>query len=248
MPKKSLLFSITALGALALVGAGCVKKESASTVLPLAPSISVSAQSLGTDNQLAIDNASIPDDGWITIHAKDNGQPGAVIGYTSLPKGEFKKIKITVDRTSLSPSLIAMLHYDRGQKGIFEFPESDGPVIKDRQVIMQEFNISNFAEITKEPFSAPTGARKEFIITTKQWSFSPAVIKVKKGDTVVLKLKSADVEHGIAIADFGINVTFKPGELKIVEFIADKTGTFEFICNFRCGVGHIGMKGTIIVE
>jgi plastocyanin len=248
MPKKALLFSITALSALALLGAGCTKKQSTSAALAITPVISISDQSLGADNQMVINNASIPDDGWITIHAKENGLPGKVLGYTSLLKGEGKKIKVTIDRTDLSPSLIAILHYDRGEKGVFEFPDNDGPVIKDQQVIMQEFNILNFAEVTKDSPSAPAGVRREFIITAKQWSFSPSVIKVKKGDTVVLKLSSADVAHSLTIQEFGINVAIKPGETKIIEFVADKTGTFEFICKIPCGVGHMGMKGTLIVE
>jgi len=184
----------------------------------------------------------------MTIHQQQDNQPGPVIGYTSLSKGSTKKIKVTVDKSNLTPYLVAMLHYDRGEMGVYEFPGADGPVIKDQQVIMKEFSLSNYAEVTKEPAKAPAGARKEFIITAKQWSFSPAMIKVKKGDTVVLKLTSTDVKHGISIPDFGINADIKVGETKIVEFVANKAGTFKFTCNIPCGVGHMGMTGTIIVE
>ena len=248
MHKKIFTLSAVALSALALLGAGCANKLKSTTSTNEGPSITVSAQSLKTDNQIIIDNASIGDDGWIVIHEKQNGQPGPTIGYTSLLKGAAKKIKVTVDKTTLTPSLIAMLHYDRGQKGVFEFPGADGPVIKDQQVIMQDFNISNYAEITKEPVSAPVGARKEFIITAKQWSFSPAVIKVKKGDLVVLKLKTVDVAHSYSLTEFGVNAEIKPGETTIVEFTADKIGTFTSACKIYCGVGHVGMTGTLIVE
>ncbi len=249
MRKKITFLSVAALGALALLGAGCIKKETAPSTATLSPSISVSNQTLSSDNQVTINSASINDAGWMTIHEKQGDQPGPVIGYTYLSKGSATKIKVTVDKSNLSPYLIAMLHYDRGEMGVFEFPGADCPVIRDQQVIMTEFSLTNYADASKQPAPAkPVGARKEFVITAKQWSFSPSVIKVKKGDTVVLKLKSADVAHGISIPDFGINATFKPGEIKIVEFVADKAGTFEFICNVRCGVGHIGMKGTLIVE
>lgn len=248
MNKKSIILSISALGAVLLLGAGCTQKGQTSATSTLNPSISVSNQSLGADNQLIINTASIGDNGWIVIHNQENEQPGAVIGYTSLLKGSASKIKITVDKTNLTPYLIAELHYDRGEIGAFEFPGNDGPVIKDQQVIMKEFSISNLAEITKDSPQTPAGARKEFIITAKQWSFSPSIIKIKKGDTVVLKLKSADVKHGISIPDFGINEQIEPGETKIVEFVADKTGTFAFSCNIPCGVGHKAMTGTIIVE
>lgn len=248
MSKKSTLLSVVALGTLVLLGAGCNKKESPKAGSALPVSISVSNQSLGADNQLIIKKVSADDDSWLAIHEKQNGQFGRVIGYTSLSPGVASKIKISIDRTSITPALIAVLHYDRGQKGTFEFPDGDGPVIKDQQVIMQEFNISNYADITKNPPPASAGMRKEFIITAKQWSFSPSVIKVKKGDTVVLKLKSTDVTHSISIPDFGINATIKPGEIKTIEFVVDKAGTFEFICSIPCGVGHRGMTGTLIVE
>lgn len=246
MPKK-IISAVVALGAFALLGAGCANKQAVSTDNQ-PPSILISDQSLKADNQLLINKASIGDDGWLVIHTKGNGQPGSVIGYTSLLKGRAEAIKVTIDKTNLTPSLIAMLHYDRGQKGVFEFPGDDGPVIKDQQVIMKEFNISNYAEVAKNTSPTPVVSRKEFIITAKQWSFSPAVIKVKKGDTVVLKLKSADVAHSLVIPEFKINAAIKPGETKIVEFVADKTGSFASACGVYCGVGHVGMTGTLIVE
>lgn len=245
--RKKILSLAAVLGTIALLGAGCAGKETAQTGNQ-PPSILVSAQDLKADNQVVIDKANIDDNGWVVIHEKQNGLAGAVLGYTALLKGGSAKIKISIDKSNLSPSLIAMLHYDRGQKGVFEFPGDDGPVIRDQKVIMGEFNLSNFAEITKNDEEAPVAGRKEFIITAKQWSFSPSVIKVKKGDKVVLKLTSADVAHGMFIPDFGINAVIKPKEITVVEFVADKTGTFKFSCNIPCGVGHIGMTGTIIVE
>lgn len=249
--NKKLTLSAILLGVLPLLGAGCINKEMLSTKSKeeIRAAISISAQSLGPDNQVVVDKASIGDDGWMTIHEKQNGQPGPTIGYTSMLKGEAKNIKVTIDKTNLTPTLIAMLHYDRGEKGVYEFPGADGPVILDQQVIMQEFDISNYAEVTKTPTApAPVSARKEFIITAKQWSFSPAEIKVKKGDTVILKLKTIDVAHGYSIPEFGVNAEIKPGKTTVVEFKADKVGTFTSACTVYCGVGHMGMSGKLIVE
>lgn len=249
--RKQIGFLIIALGALALLGGGCVNKNTlpigSADKQSLPAAISVSNQPL-KDGQLTINWASIDDDGWLAIHKKQNGQPEAVVGYTSLFKDKTKTIKIAIDKSNLSPSLIAMLHYDRGEKGIFEFPGADGPIIKNKEVVMKEFNITNYAEITKDLSSPAVASRKEFVIIAKQWSFSPAIIKVKKGDTVVLKLKSADVAHSFVVPEFKIDAAIKPGETKIVEFVADKTGSFTSICGVYCGVGHTGMTGTLIVE
>lgn len=76
------------------------------------------------------------------------------------------------------------------------------------------------------------------------------VLRVTKGDRVVLKLTSSDVIHGFSLIDFGINITdgVLPGKIKLVSFIADKVGTFTFTCNAICGDKHQEMKGFIIVK
>ena len=47
---------------------------------------------------------------------------------------------------------------------------------------------------------------KEFDISAKKFSFEPSVITVKKGDTVRLKVTSLDVDHGIGIPEFNVNL------------------------------------------
>jgi heme/copper-type cytochrome/quinol oxidase subunit 2 len=79
---------------------------------------------------------------------------------------------------------------------------------------------------------------------------TPPVIKVNKGDLVVLKLTSSDVVHGFSLKDFGvfINDGIHPGKPQTVSFIADKEGIFTFACNAICGSHHENMSGTIIVN
>ena len=246
--RKKIIFPIFALGALILLGGGCANKLNKKDAAP-ALSISVSNQKLNDKNEINVNLASITDDGWVVVHTVVDGRPGTAIGYASLLKGKSEKIKIAIDKTKVTPNLMAMLHYDRGEKGVFEFPGTDGPVIKDKQVLMQEFNLENFSEAAKEVSAkdAPA-AHKEFVITLKQWSFSPSVIRVKKDDMITLKLRSVDVTHGLALLDFNIQTNIKAGETKTVEFKADKTGSFDFVCSVYCGVGHGGMAGKLIVE
>lgn len=76
------------------------------------------------------------------------------------------------------------------------------------------------------------------------------VIKVKKGDFVVLKLASSDVLHGFSLKDFGIYLTdgIQPGKVIYVSFRADQLGTFTFSCNAICGDMHQNMQGKLIVK
>ncbi len=80
--------------------------------------------------------------------------------------------------------------------------------------------------------------------------FTPPVITVNKGDTVVLKLTSSDVVHGFSLKDFGIflNDGIHPGRPQMVTFSANKPGKFTFACNAICGSHHENMFGTIIVN
>jgi len=89
---------------------------------------------------------------------------------------------------------------------------------------------------------------KEFEVVARQFSFEPSVIEVKKGDKVRLKITSVDVTHGFAINEFNVNERLEPGKTVIVEFVADKTGTFSFYCSIFCGTGHSGMRGELVVK
>ena len=92
------------------------------------------------------------------------------------------------------------------------------------------------------------GEIKEFRITAKQFSFEPETIEVSKGDRVRLIVTSIDVPHGISIAEYGINERLDVGKPKVIEFTADKEGTFTAFCSVFCGSGHTNMKGKLIVK
>lgn len=100
--------------------------------------------------------------------------------------------------------------------------------------------------VTTNP--ASTNNIKEFVITAKQFAYSPLEIKVKQGDNVRFRITSMDVTHGFAIPEYNINSKLDPNVETIVNFVADKKGTFTFFCNIPCGEGHKDMKGTLIVE
>ncbi len=89
---------------------------------------------------------------------------------------------------------------------------------------------------------------KEFAITAKNWEFLPSEIRVNRGDKVKFTVTSEDIDHGFAIAEFGIKEKIEGGETKTIEFVADKQGTFIYFCSVPCGTGHIKMKGKFVVE
>ncbi|MFD0713912.1 cytochrome C oxidase subunit II [Paenibacillus sp. GCM10027626] len=77
------------------------------------------------------------------------------------------------------------------------------------------------------------------------FTFGEKEYRVKKGEPVKLKLVNKSGIHGLAIADFGIDLN---GDKLEQEVTFDKAGTFEMHCSVGCGVGHNDMKTTLIVE
>lgn len=102
--------------------------------------------------------------------------------------------------------------------------------------------------MTQPPNESAQSGVKEFTVTAKSWEFSPATITVQEGDKVRLKVTSLDVTHGFAIPEFDVNENLRPGTETLVEFTADKKGTYTYYCSVMCGAGHQDMKGTLLVQ
>lgn len=81
-------------------------------------------------------------------------------------------------------------------------------------------------------------------IEATDFQYDKKVIHVKKGDKVRITLHSDDGGHGFTIPAFNVDIKGN----KSVEFVADKTGTFEYHCSLFCGSGHAKMTGKLIVE
>jgi cytochrome c oxidase subunit 2 len=84
-------------------------------------------------------------------------------------------------------------------------------------------------------------------VTAKRFDFTPAEITVKKGEPVVIVLKSDDVAHGLSFRDLGVNVKVGKGKTGELAFTPTKTGDFVGACSVFCGSGHGKMKLTLHV-
>ena len=102
-------------------------------------------------------------------------------------------------------------------------------------------------------------------VTAKKYEYNPSPIHVKLGSRVQLKITSLDRTHGFKInlypdgadakGDPGLVFSsaedcfkIEPGATTVVEFLARTPGTYSFHCCNRCGLGHGGMKGQLVVE
>lgn len=67
-------------------------------------------------------------------------------------------------------------------------------------------------------------------VTASRAGFRPAVLKVRKGETVRLALRSADDEHCFAIDALRIEKRIQPGRTTSVDVTPDKAGSLTFYC------------------
>ena len=102
-------------------------------------------------------------------------------------------------------------------------------------------------------------------VSAKKYEYNPSSIHVKQGTKVQLKITATDHTHGFKIGAFpdssdksgspGLAFTspqdcwkIEKGQSATIEFVAQTSGTYSFKCCVRCGLGHGGMKGQLIVD
>ncbi len=92
------------------------------------------------------------------------------------------------------------------------------------------------------------GSVKKFTVEGSNFKFSPASMKVNKGDTVQITFKNTGGDHDFVIDEFDVKTnTISDGEEEEVEFVADKAGVYEYYCS----TGEhrkMGMVGKLTVE
>src|SRR5271165_4300176 len=84
---------------------------------------------------------------------------------------------------------------------------------------------------------APPAPRR-IEVTARRFAFTPGEITLRKGEPVVLLLKSADVAHGIRFKELGVEARVAKGQTSELAFTPDKAGTFVGHCSVFCGSGH----------
>lgn len=105
------------------------------------------------------------------------------------------------------------------------------------------------SQIAPTPSSAPTEADiQSFTVTGKNFSYTPSLITVKKGDRVRINFVNNDGFHDWKIDELNLATKkLAKGASETLEFTADKAGSFEYYCS----VGEhriMGMKGVLKVE
>jgi cytochrome c oxidase subunit 2 len=86
-------------------------------------------------------------------------------------------------------------------------------------------------------------------VVAKRYAFEPAEIAVTEGETVQLRVRSADGPHGFEIKQLKIKKEIPRGaEPVTIEFTAAGAGRYPILCSEYCGEGHGDMKGVLVIS
>ena len=69
---------------------------------------------------------------------------------------------------------------------------------------------------------------------------------MKKGDTIRIKITNTKGSHDFTLDEYGIKKITPLNEEVVVEFTADKAGSFKYYCSMP-GHRQMGQEGTLIV-
>lgn len=87
-----------------------------------------------------------------------------------------------------------------------------------------------------------------FQVAAKNYEFTPSVLNAKLGEKVRIYVTSTDMTHGFTLPDYNIDETIVPGPPKLIEFLANQQGEFEFHSSVYSGEGYEKMRGKVVVE
>jgi len=105
------------------------------------------------------------------------------------------------------------------------------------------------AAVAIATLARPASAEPRVVdIVAKRFQFTPNVVTLKKGEPVLLRLRSEDVVHGFFQRSLGFDTTISPDKTTEIPLTPGEAGRFLVICHHFCGAGHGGMKMTILVE
>jgi heme/copper-type cytochrome/quinol oxidase subunit 2 len=93
---------------------------------------------------------------------------------------------------------------------------------------------------------APT--RREFTVTARDYSFSPNRVEAQQDDLIKLTVQSADNAYGFTIDDYRVSKRVPAGGSTVIEFRADRHGTFAFYSNLSNDSRHAQMRGQLVVR
>jgi len=75
-----------------------------------------------------------------------------------------------------------------------------------------------------------------------------AIVHIPLGEPVRFWLRSKDVLHNFAVAQFRVKMDLVPGSVSYMWLEPTKVGEYEVLCEELCGIAHHAMRGRVVVD
>ncbi len=112
----------------------------------------------------------------------------------------------------------------------------------------QEATVKDDAMTAETSIESGSMEDKVIVVEASNFKFNIDTIIVKKGEKMKLVFKNLEGMHDFRVDELGIKTKiFRDKGEEVVEFTADKVGTFEFYCSVE-EHRQMGMVGTLVVE
>jgi len=189
------------------------------------PSIEVDNQSTKYDN-VVIRDVVARANGWIVVYKVANGASEDIVGHTAIKIGKNHNVYVRLSGVNTSQDLLAILHYDLEQKGVFEYLGPDVPVMLNNEMVMKKFFTTHVASVNKT-------------VQIIDSNYNPKSIIVKRG-AMITWTNYENTMHTITSSG-----NFDSGNIahgKTYSRIFNDAGIYNYHSAF-----HTDMAGTIIV-
>jgi cytochrome c oxidase subunit 2 len=94
----------------------------------------------------------------------------------------------------------------------------------------------------------PFGMEREDPYGQDDVLISSPTLHVPIDQPIRTNLRSKDVLHNFAVAQFRVKMDMVPGLVTYLWFTPTKLGEYEILCEELCGIGHHTMRGMVVVD
>ena len=88
---------------------------------------------------------------------------------------------------------------------------------------------------------------REFTVTAADCAYTPNRIEVTAGDRVRINFRAEDGPHSFVVAAYRLSKRAVPGRPALLEFLADRAGTFQYFSDLSSDQDCANLRGELVV-
>ncbi len=192
------------------------------------PSLTVSDQKAAENGRITIESVRTLADGYLALHNDQDGAPGPILAFVPIKAGLRRDLTITVNWTSTTPAIYAVLYEDQGVIGRFD-PDDEDPVV---YVLEQPVASSFLVQFPPDIFVYDQPIVGESIVVEKAVSYGPGWLVLYNDDegSIGMIIGWAALDDGI---NEGIEIVINPSAATPILYLMihedmEDIGQFEF--------------------